>query len=173
MKQRNSDRRRISFAIVALTCSLHSLASGQAQTSPQIVHGFNQVAISPNASYVAWVGPLMAMTPETGVIGGRIYEQRLTLADVATGKTRQLSPPDLYVYEYDWSPDGKSFAATAAHGAGDDNWYVAQLYTLALASGEMKSIYKPPLQIAVPRWSPEGKTIAFIAGLMSDEGSTV
>ncbi|PYX61238.1 MAG: hypothetical protein DMG73_04595 [Acidobacteria bacterium] len=117
-------------------------------------------------------GPLMAMMPETGVIGGRIYEQRLTIADVASGKTRQLSPPDLYVYEYDWSPDGKSFAATAAHGAGDDNWYVAQLYTLALASGEMKSIYKPPLQIAVPRWSPEGKTIAFIAGLMSDEGST-
>src|SRR5216683_5541288 len=65
MKQRNSDRRRISFAIVALTCSLHSLASGQAQTSPQIVHGFNQVAISPNANYVAWVEPLLADNGES------------------------------------------------------------------------------------------------------------
>ena len=38
----------------------------------------------------------------------------------------------------------------------------------------MRSIYKPPAdqQIAAPCWSPDGKSIVFIAGLMSDEGST-
>jgi dipeptidyl aminopeptidase/acylaminoacyl peptidase len=117
-------------------------------------------------------GPLMAMTPETGVVEDKFYEQRVTMVDVASGNVRQLSPPDMYVYEYDWAPDGKSFAAIAAHGAGDPNWWVAQLYTLTLAGGEMKSIYKPALQIAVPRWSPDGKNVAVIEGLMSDEGST-
>jgi len=116
-------------------------------------------------------GPLMPMVPETGVIDQKVYEQRLTLVDVGSGKVRQLSPPDTYVYQYDWSPDGKSFAAIAAHGAGDSNWYVAELYTLSAESGELKPVYKPSLQIAVPRWSPDGKTIAFIGGLMSDEGS--
>ena len=116
-------------------------------------------------------GPLMAMTPETGVIDSKIYEQRLAVVDAAGGKVRQISPADMYIYEYDWAPDGKSFAATAAHGAGDANWYVAQLYTLSASGGEMKSIHKPSLQIAGPRWSPDGKNIAFIAGLMSDEGS--
>jgi dipeptidyl aminopeptidase/acylaminoacyl peptidase len=122
-----------------------------------------------NAPRVA--GPLMPMVPETGVIDARIYEQRLTLVDLASGKVQQISPPDMYVYQFDWSPDSKSFAAIAAHGAGDSNWYVAQLYTLNAAGGELKSIYKPSLQIAVPRWSPDGKTVAFIGGLMSDEGS--
>jgi dipeptidyl aminopeptidase/acylaminoacyl peptidase len=122
-----------------------------------------------NAPRVA--GPLMPMVPETGVIDAKIYEQRLTLVDLASGKVQQISPPDMYVYQYDWSPDGKNFAAIAAHGAGDSNWYVAQLYTLNAAGGELKSIYKPSLQIAVPRWSPDGKTVAFIGGLMSDEGS--
>jgi dipeptidyl aminopeptidase/acylaminoacyl peptidase len=117
-------------------------------------------------------GPLMAMTPETGVIDSRIYEQRLAVVDAAGGKIRQLSPADMYVYEYDWAPDGKSFAAIAAHGAGDAQWYVAQLYTVPTSGGEMKSIYKPALQIAGPRWSPDGRNIAFITGLMSDEGST-
>ena len=117
-------------------------------------------------------GPLMPMTPATGVIDQKIYEQRLTLVDVGSGKVTQVSPADMYVYEYDWSPDGKSFVATAAHGAGDANWYVAQIYTLNTASKEMKSVYKPKLQIAVPRWSPDGKRIAFIEGLMSDEGFT-
>ncbi|MGA9042603.1 MAG: S9 family peptidase [Terriglobales bacterium] len=117
-------------------------------------------------------GPLMAMTPETGVVESKIYEQRVAMVDVASGSVRQLSPPDMYVYEYDWAPDGKGFAVIAAHGAGDPNWWVAQLYTLGLANGEMKSIYKPTLQIAVPRWSPDGKNVAVIEGLMSDEGST-
>lgn len=116
-------------------------------------------------------GPLVAEAPQTGVIKDAVTEQRLALVDAGGGKLRQISPPDMYVYEYDWSPDGKRFVTTAAHGNGDDNWYIAQLYTLDAAGGEMKSIYKPPLQIAVPAWSPDGKSVAFIGGLMSDEPS--
>ena len=115
-------------------------------------------------------GPLEPMTPASGVIEEHVYKQRLAVVDLSTGKVRQVSPADLYVYEYDWSPDGASFAMIAAHGAGDANWYKAQLYTLSIGSGETKSIYQPPLQIAIPRWSPDGSRIACIAGLMSDEG---
>lgn len=117
-------------------------------------------------------GPLMPMAPETGVIESEVYEQRLAMIDLSTGKVRRVSPSDMYVYEYDWSPDGKSFAVIAAPGEGNSNWYIAQLYSLDAASGDMKALYKPPLQIAGPKWSPDGKNVAFIAGLMSDEGST-
>jgi len=117
-------------------------------------------------------GPLQPATPDVGVIEDHIFEQRLTLVDVASGRVRQLSPADMYLYEYDWSPDGKAFVATAAHGSGDSNWYLAELYTIAVSSGETKSILKPPLQIANPRWSPDGRTLAFIGGLMSDESVT-
>ena len=84
-------------------------------------------------------GPLMPMVPETGVIDQKIYEQRLTLVDLGSGKVRQLSPPDMYVYQYDWSPNGKTFAAIAAHGSGDSNWYVAEIYTLSAESGEYQA----------------------------------
>ena len=117
-------------------------------------------------------GPLQPATIQTGVIEDHIYEQRLTTVDVSSGRVKQLSPSDLYVYEYDWSPDGKTFAAIAAHGDGDNNWFIAELWTIAAESGDTKSILKPPMQIAVPRWSPDGKSIAFIGGLMSDAGVT-
>ncbi|MGB6597383.1 MAG: hypothetical protein WBE70_09690, partial [Candidatus Acidiferrum sp.] len=100
------------------------------------------------------VGPLVAETPETGEIKDSFFEQRLALVDAATGNLRQISPADTYIYEYDWSPDSRRFAVTAALGNGDDNWYIAELFTLDAASGLMKSIYKPPLQIANPAWAP-------------------
>ena len=116
-------------------------------------------------------GPLMPMTPETGVIGSKVYEQRLTTVEVGSGQMHQVSPADMYVYEYDWAQDSQGFALTAAHGEGDNNWYIARLYTLGL-DGRMKEIYKPALQIAEPHYSPDGKSIAFIEGIMSDEGAT-
>src|SRR5713101_2737557 len=117
-------------------------------------------------------GPLVAETPETGEIKDAFFEQRLALVDLASGKLSQITPADTYVYEYDWSPDGKRFVVSSALGNGDNNWWIAELSTLDATTGLLKSIYKPKLQIANPVWSPDGKQIAFIEGLMSDEGLT-
>ena len=115
-------------------------------------------------------GPLMAAPATTGVIDTAIHNQRIAVLDVANGQLRQVSPPDLHIYDFDWSPNDNMFVATAAPGPGDNNWWIAQIYTIGIAKGNATSIYKPSLEVAVPRWSPDGKSIAFIQGLMSDEG---
>jgi dipeptidyl aminopeptidase/acylaminoacyl peptidase len=112
------------------------------------------------------------MTPLSGVIDDKVYEQRLATIDLATNTLAQVTPADVYIYEYDWTPDGQGWVATAAHGAGDANWYIAKLYAINSQSGAMRQIYAPKWQIAEPRISPDGKSVAFIEGLMSDEGST-
>ena len=127
------------------------------------------VLFTENATRAA--GPLVAETPETGEIKDAFFEQRLALIDIATGKLRQVSPADTYIYEYDWAPDNLHLVVTSALGNGDNNWWIAELSILDAASGLMKSIYKPALQLNFPAWSPDGKSIAFIEGLMSDFGS--
>lgn len=122
-------------------------------------------------------GPLQPMTPLAGVIDEKVYEQRIAIIDLSKDDLSgdhlaQVTPADMYVYEYEWTPDGQSWVATAAHGAGDANWYVARLYHIDAKTGTTHEIYKPKLQVAGAHVSPDGKRVAFIEGLMSDEGST-
>ena len=118
--------------------------------------------------------PLAAENKAVGVIDDIVDSnvQRVTIVDWQSGQMRTATPSGLYIFEYAWSPDSKSFAYTAAAPPGDDNWYIAQLYTQAIAGAKPISIFKPRLQIAQPEWSPDGTSIAFIQGLMSDEGAT-
>ncbi|MEO8129706.1 MAG: S9 family peptidase, partial [Bryobacteraceae bacterium] len=115
-------------------------------------------------------GALGPTAREVGVIEAKIDEQRIALINPGTSAVKLVSPGDLYVYEYDWSPDGRQFAAIAAKGSGDNNWFIAHLSTIDAKSGEETVILQPGMQIAVPRWSPDGRSIAFIGGLMSDAG---
>jgi len=117
-------------------------------------------------------GPLVAMSRAVGEIAEHIEEQRVAIVDAASGKLRLVTPDDMYVYEFDWSPDSKQLAIVTAPGSGDNNWWIAQLATVDVAAAKMTAIYKPELQLASPRWSPDGKRIAFIEGLMSDQGVT-
>lgn len=120
-------------------------------------------------------GPLHPEPVETGVIGGAIHNQRLALVGRDGTGMLQLTPAGLNVYEYDWEPQGRGFAFTAAPGPGDDNWWIAQLYLQSLAGGTPRLLFHntdAQAQLAMPRWSPDDKTIALIEGLMSDEGFT-
>jgi len=117
-------------------------------------------------------GALVPYKPDEGVVGDIVEEQRIAIVDVGSGAVREVSPANMYVYDYDWSPDGQSFAAEAVEGSGTNNYWVAQLYVVKAATGETRSIWKPTLQLAGPRWSPDGRSIAVIHGIMSDEGAT-
>ncbi|HET6969625.1 MAG TPA: S9 family peptidase, partial [Phenylobacterium sp.] len=95
-------------------------------------------------------------------------ERRIAVAPSAGGELRMVSPADRFVYEYDWTPDGRGFVATDAVGDGDNNWWVAELQAIDAAGGPARTIARPKVQMGFPRVSPDGRTVAFIGGIMSD-----
>ncbi len=168
-----------------------SKKTGQCRQLTRVTGEIDMPAWSPDGKTIDFLfvenatrnaGALAAMKPWSGVIGEDGVEvQRVAAVEVADGTVTQLTPANLHVYEFNWSPDSKRLAYIAANPPGENNWWVAQLYVqTAEKDTTPQSILKPTeisgplhnLQIAVPRWSPDGKQIAFIGGLMSDQGST-
>jgi len=157
------------------------------------LHGYvDAPSFSPDGKRIAFLyvegatrpaGALAAMDAPSGVIGeDQVEVQRVAVAQAdaaAPSEPEFATPANLHVYEFNWSPDSKSLAYVAADPPGENNWWVAKLYTQDVG-GAPRAILAPsdisgPLhgfQIAVPRWSPDGKAIAFIGGLMSDQGVT-
>jgi dipeptidyl aminopeptidase/acylaminoacyl peptidase len=193
---------------------LWSKATGDVKQLTHVVGNIEQPAWSPDGKSIAFLfvenatrsaGALDAMKPWDGVIGEDGVEiQRVYSIDLATGIGGFVTPADLHVYEFSLSPKPNTYdmAFIAAPPPGENNWWVAKLYTTddfnvlvckpcAAASADCKSsctqkVVQPKvvldpvtvagalhgLQIAVPRYSPDGKRIALIGGLMSDQGST-
>lgn len=116
-------------------------------------------------------GAVEAGARQVGEIGIEEDEQRIGVVAVNGGALKLVSPADTFVYEYDWTPDGKGFVATSAKGNGDNNWWVATLGHVDAATGTLRIIAAPKMQMNLPRVSPDGKSVAFVGGLMSDFGS--
>ena len=117
-------------------------------------------------------GATQAGAAIVGEVGSAFDSQRIAITSASGGSAdlRFVSPNGTFVYEYDWTPDGRGFVGTAAKGDGDNNWWVAKLEAFGLDGAE-RVIAAPPMQMNYPRVSPDGRQVAFIGGLMSDFGS--
>lgn len=123
------------------------------------------------------IGAVEAGRAQVGEIGEADDEQRIAVVDTAKASgaakpVRFVSPADTFIYEYDWTRDGRGFVGTAAKGNGDNNWWVAKLVAVDASTGKLRTIAAPATQIASPHVSRDGRSVLFIGGLMSDFGAT-
>ncbi|HEY7543755.1 MAG TPA: DPP IV N-terminal domain-containing protein, partial [Blastocatellia bacterium] len=147
-------RAALFLAIILLSAgALQSLAA-QGRRVPSVddlllVKSAGGARISPDGAWVAYT------VTETDFKQDAFVTQ-VWLADVATGKTFQLTRGEKTSSNIDWSPDGRWLSFTSAR-AGDKN----QLFIINPSGGEAQQLTKSETAVGGYEWSPDGKTIAY------------
>ena len=91
--------------------------------------------------------------------------RRLYSVELPSGETREVTPPGVNVFEFDWS--GGKVVAVCTDDPSEGAWYDAWLGSIDIGSRSVERLHAPEWQLQCPRISPQGQ-IAWIEGLASD-----
>jgi len=95
---------------------------------------------------------------------------RLWGVDPTSGATTPLTPPNLQVWDFGLSADGRSAAVVVSDAPYEWSWYDARLAVAALDALDVRTIYTTARQLAGPSLSPDGATVAVTSCTWSDRG---
>jgi dipeptidyl aminopeptidase/acylaminoacyl peptidase len=99
------------------------------------------------------------------VIRPALHWRRLYRVDAHTGESREVGPPGVNVFEFDWA--GREAVAVCTDDPSESAWYDAWIGVLDLSLRRADRVHEPDWQLQCPRISPGGR-IAWIEGFASD-----
>ena len=147
-------RRRTRFAaLLAPLTALLPLAAMAAEPSIDQMLSLRRVSspsVSPDGRFVAYA------VRDTDLVGNAFVTQ-LWLADVATGRSRQLTFGGKSNTSPAWSPDGAKLAFLS------DRSEKRQVWMLDMRGGEAEKVTANEEGVTAFAWSPDGASVAFVA----------
>ena len=107
------------------------------------------------------------------VVDSEFKHRRLWVVDAASEESRRLYDEDISVWDFEWSPDGKTIVFQASETPRiDDSIMFKKIYTVAPEAGEPVVLCRTEGKLGHMAFSPDGKQIAFLAGVDLNDPST-
>src|ERR1041385_1174120 len=152
-------RRRARFAaILAVAVPFVSFAACAAEPTIDQMLSLRRVSspnVSPDGRFVAYA------VRDTDLVGNA-FVTRVWLADVASGRTRQLTFGPKSNSSPAWSPDGSKLAFLSERAE------KRQVWMLDMRGGEAEKVTANDEGVTAFAWSPDGESVAFVAADVAD-----
>lgn len=135
-----------------------------------VPNGVSDLDWSPDGSRIAFLspeGPEPATDPK---VNEATRHRRLWTVHPNSDIPEPVTPPDVTIWRYAWSPDSRSFAVWYSAGPYEGDWYGGQFGVVPASGGAIRPLCPLTRQVEAPVWSPDGSRIAFILGEWSDRG---
>lgn len=95
--------------------------------------------------------------------------RRLLRIDAESGRTEEVGPPGVSVWEFDLV-DASTAVALVSDDPSERAWYRARLALLDLENRTLRDLWIPDRQVQGPAVDPSGRTVAVLEGWSSDRG---
>ncbi len=86
----------------------------------------------------------------------------LFVADVASGRVRQLTDGAYYEHSIDWSPRGDEILFVSNREADPDRFFNYDVFAVRVADGVVRRLTTTKNAEYQPTWSPDGRRIAYL-----------
>jgi len=108
--------------------------------------------LSPDGKWVAYTVSIPSLQDNRNV-------SRVWVAEVATGKSRQLTGGPGSDRQPRWSPDGKTLGFVSTRDSG------AQVWVLPIAGGDARKVSHVPDGVSDPLWLPDGSGLLVVSDI--------
>jgi dipeptidyl aminopeptidase/acylaminoacyl peptidase len=149
---------------------LQPRAGGSARRLCRMPNGVGRLQWSPDGGRIAFLSSEGAPHTSGPKVNEELRHTRLWTVRPESDTPELVTPPDVTVWRYAWSPDSTQLAVFYSTRPGETEWYRGQLGLVSAHGGAVRQITRLTRQAEAPTFSRDGKTLYFILGEWSDRG---
>jgi dipeptidyl aminopeptidase/acylaminoacyl peptidase len=126
------------------------------------------ISWSPDGSRVAFLSADGEASEADPKVNEEEHHARLWTLSPASDTPEPVSPPNVTIWYYAWSPDTRQIAVYYSMGPHESDWYRGQIGLMEASGGALRQISNLTRQAGAISWSRDSQSIYYVSGAWSD-----